>query len=414
MAGRLHGKTAFVTAAAQGIGRATALAYAAEGATVIATDVNEAGLASTRWAVHHHAPAGCDRPRGRASVPPCRPGRWTCCSTAPASSTRAPSWMRPRRSGSSPSRSTSAACSNTIRAFLPGMAERGGGSDHQHVQRRQQHQGRPGPLRLRHHQGRGDRPDQVGGGRFRQAGHTLQRDLPRHRADPQPGRPHRRQRRRRPGRWRQRAPASSPGRPWAVWARRRRSRRWPSISARTRVPVHHRPDARHRRRLDPLEEICHEADACGRPRRRASCHAGPCDGQIRDLSGTVRDFDADALSRAGLARLAALDPGQPAGGGAGRPGRAACVPRPTNFFCIGLNYADHAAETGSPIPKEPIMFLKSLGAYQGPNDDVRPSARLAEDGLGGRTWHRHRRACVLCAGKRRDGARRRLLHRATT
>ncbi len=94
------------------------------------------------------------------------------------------------------------------------------------------------------------------------------------------------------------------------------------------------------------------------------------DGKIRDLSGVVRDFDADALSRAGLAKLAALDPaGLPViepGGRVGPP-----VPRPVNFVCIGLNYADHAAESGLPIPKEPIVFLKSLGAYQGPDDDVR-------------------------------------------
>ena len=94
------------------------------------------------------------------------------------------------------------------------------------------------------------------------------------------------------------------------------------------------------------------------------------DGKIRDLSGVVRDFDADVLSRAGLAKLAALDPAglpivQP-GGRIGPP-----VPRPVNFVCIGLNYADHAAESGLPIPKEPIVFLKSLGAYQGPDDDVR-------------------------------------------
>ncbi len=94
------------------------------------------------------------------------------------------------------------------------------------------------------------------------------------------------------------------------------------------------------------------------------------DGKIRDLSGVVRDFDADALSRAGLAKLASLDPAalpvvQP-GGRIGPP-----VPRPVNFVCIGLNYADHAAESGLPIPKEPIVFLKSLGAYQGPDDDVR-------------------------------------------
>ena len=95
---------------------------------------------------------------------------------------------------------------------------------------------------------------------------------------------------------------------------------------------------------------------------------GPA-GQYRDLSGTVRDFDAEALSPAGLARLAALDPASLPVVPPGRIGP--CVPRPVNFVCIGLNYADHAAETGAPIPKEPIVFLKSLGAFQGPNDDVR-------------------------------------------
>jgi len=94
------------------------------------------------------------------------------------------------------------------------------------------------------------------------------------------------------------------------------------------------------------------------------------DGKIRDLSGVVRDFDAEALSRAGLAKLAALDPaGLPVVEPGGRVGPP--VPRPVNFVCIGLNYADHAAESGLPIPKEPIVFLKSLGAYQGPDDDVR-------------------------------------------
>ncbi len=48
-----------------------------------------------------------------------------------------------------------------------------------------------------------------------------------------------------------------------------------------------------------------------------------------------------------------------------------CVARPVNYVCIGLNYADHAAEAGMPVPKEPIIFLKSLGALCGPNDDVK-------------------------------------------
>jgi 2-keto-4-pentenoate hydratase/2-oxohepta-3-ene-1,7-dioic acid hydratase in catechol pathway len=48
-----------------------------------------------------------------------------------------------------------------------------------------------------------------------------------------------------------------------------------------------------------------------------------------------------------------------------------CVARPMNYICIGLNYADHATEAGMPVPKEPIIFLKSLGAMCGPNDDVK-------------------------------------------
>ncbi len=106
----------------------------------------------------------------------------------------------------------------------------------------------------------------------------------------------------------------------------------------------------------------------GAPGAEKPCLLGP-DGQYRDLSGTVRDFDAEALSAAGLAKIAALDPASlPVIAPGGRIGP--CVPRPVNFVCIGLNYADHAAETGSPIPKEPIVFLKSLGSFQGPNDDV--------------------------------------------
>jgi 2-keto-4-pentenoate hydratase/2-oxohepta-3-ene-1,7-dioic acid hydratase in catechol pathway len=94
------------------------------------------------------------------------------------------------------------------------------------------------------------------------------------------------------------------------------------------------------------------------------------DGALRDLSGVVRDFDAEALSGQGLQRFAALD-WRSLPKVAGNPRIGPCVPRPVNFFCIGLNYADHAAESGMPIPKEPIVFLKSLGAFCGPNDDVK-------------------------------------------
>lgn len=91
---------------------------------------------------------------------------------------------------------------------------------------------------------------------------------------------------------------------------------------------------------------------------------------LRDLSKHVRDFDAAALSKAGLAALAAIDPDSlPVIETAPRIGP--CVPRPVNFVCIGLNYVDHAHEAGLPIPAEPIVFLKSLGSIQGPNDPVR-------------------------------------------
>lgn len=92
-------------------------------------------------------------------------------------------------------------------------------------------------------------------------------------------------------------------------------------------------------------------------------------GTIRDLSGVVADIAGEVLSPAGLAKLAALDATTlPAVQGSPRIGPP--VSGMKNLVCIGLNYADHAAETGAPVPKEPIVFLKSLGALAGPNDDV--------------------------------------------
>ena len=92
-------------------------------------------------------------------------------------------------------------------------------------------------------------------------------------------------------------------------------------------------------------------------------------GTIRDLSGVIPDLAGEALSPAGLAKLASLDPATlPAVPGNPRLGPP--VSGMKNLVCIGLNYADHAAETGAPVPKEPIVFLKSLGALSGPNDDI--------------------------------------------
>ncbi|CAH2604518.1 Ureidoglycolate lyase [Rhodovastum atsumiense] len=93
-------------------------------------------------------------------------------------------------------------------------------------------------------------------------------------------------------------------------------------------------------------------------------------GQVRDLSDFVTDIDGHALSLEGLAKLSAMDMHTlPILHGQHRIGP--CIARPLNFICIGLNYADHAAETGAAIPKEPIVFLKSLGAFTGPYDEVK-------------------------------------------
>ena len=92
-------------------------------------------------------------------------------------------------------------------------------------------------------------------------------------------------------------------------------------------------------------------------------------GDIRDLSDHVSDIDGAALSDDALARIAALDldtlPKV-----AGTPRLGACVTGYTKFMCIGLNYSDHAAETGAAIPEHPILFMKANSAIVGPNDDV--------------------------------------------
>jgi len=94
------------------------------------------------------------------------------------------------------------------------------------------------------------------------------------------------------------------------------------------------------------------------------------DGTIRCLSDIVREIDGYALSEASLKTIASVDP-DTLPKVEGNPRIGPCVTRPLNYVCIGLNYADHAAETGSPIPNEPIVFLKSLSAFTGPNDDVK-------------------------------------------
>ena len=92
-------------------------------------------------------------------------------------------------------------------------------------------------------------------------------------------------------------------------------------------------------------------------------------GQLRDLSEVVVDITGDALSPQSIARLQDIDPSSlPLVEGSPRPG--ACVGEVGKFICIGLNYADHAAETGAAIPAEPVVFSKWTSAIVGPNDDI--------------------------------------------
>jgi 2-keto-4-pentenoate hydratase/2-oxohepta-3-ene-1,7-dioic acid hydratase in catechol pathway len=92
-------------------------------------------------------------------------------------------------------------------------------------------------------------------------------------------------------------------------------------------------------------------------------------GKIRDLSATIADINPDALAPSALDRLRKLDPGSlPLVAGAPRLG--ACLTEIPKIVCVGLNYTDHAKETGAAIPKEPILFMKATSSLNGPNDEV--------------------------------------------
>jgi len=93
-------------------------------------------------------------------------------------------------------------------------------------------------------------------------------------------------------------------------------------------------------------------------------------GELRDLSHFVDDIAGDALLPAELERLRQL-PLSELPKISGQPRIGACVGRIGKFICIGLNYADHAAETGADIPQEPVVFSKWTSAVVGPNDTVR-------------------------------------------
>jgi 2-keto-4-pentenoate hydratase/2-oxohepta-3-ene-1,7-dioic acid hydratase in catechol pathway len=102
------------------------------------------------------------------------------------------------------------------------------------------------------------------------------------------------------------------------------------------------------------------------------------DGKVRDLSAHVGDIAGEAISPAGLKKLAAIDPASLPEVNVDRYGP--CVAGTGKFICIGLNYSDHAAETGATVPPEPIIFMKATSAIVGPNDNVEiPRTSLKTD-----------------------------------
>ena len=194
MSDRLKGKRAFVTAAAAGIGRACALAFAREGATVFATDIDEKGLAAlprkasaevARLDVRDSAAVAAMAKRvgkvdillnaagfvHHGSVLECSDADWDFSFDLNVKSMH-----------------------RTIRAFLPGMLEARPRLDRQHLLGRRRVQGRAEPLRLRRDQGRGRGTDPRGRGRLHHQGHPLQLHLPRHHRDAVDARPRRRRR----------------------------------------------------------------------------------------------------------------------------------------------------------------------------------------------------------------------------
>jgi len=91
--------------------------------------------------------------------------------------------------------------------------------------------------------------------------------------------------------------------------------------------------------------------------------------RLRDLSGVVPDIGGRTLLPEGLERIRTVDPATlPLVGGTPRIGP--CVGQVGKFICVGLNYADHAAESNMPLPKEPILFMKATSSIVGPDDDL--------------------------------------------
>ena len=93
------------------------------------------------------------------------------------------------------------------------------------------------------------------------------------------------------------------------------------------------------------------------------------DGKIRDISSHVKDLNPDYLSFETISKLQSADLSSlPELSSSERIG--SCITKPGKFVAIGLNFSDHAAETGAPVPSEPIMFMKATSCISGPNDNI--------------------------------------------
>jgi 2-keto-4-pentenoate hydratase/2-oxohepta-3-ene-1,7-dioic acid hydratase in catechol pathway len=102
-------------------------------------------------------------------------------------------------------------------------------------------------------------------------------------------------------------------------------------------------------------------------------------GAIRDLSGVIPDISGETLLPQSIAGLRKLDPDS-LPRVSGKPRIGPCVGQVGKFICIGLNYSDHAAESGMPVPSEPIVFMKATSCIVGPNDNIElPRGSLKTD-----------------------------------
>jgi 2,4-didehydro-3-deoxy-L-rhamnonate hydrolase len=106
----------------------------------------------------------------------------------------------------------------------------------------------------------------------------------------------------------------------------------------------------------------------GAPGKEKPGFLGP-DGKIRDLSDFVEDITGEVVTPKGLAKLRKLNPDKMISI-KGKPRLGPCIANPQKFIAIGLNYSDHAAESGLQVPPEPVVFTKQVSCLSGPNDDV--------------------------------------------